>query len=155
MLRENQCGSVRAVVVLTRCSLSGSWQTKAREFRTSIYLAFVDLRKAHDSMNREALWAVLQGRYLLPEKLIKILRVLHQGTKGAVRGYGKVSKGFDITTGVRQGDVLAPDMFNLFFDAVIEATSAEHPRSGVMMLYNLGNEMVGSRKKMRGGVSHS
>ena len=101
-------------------------------------------------MNREALWAVLQRRYLLLDKLIKILRALHWGTKGAVRAYGKVSKEFDITTGVRQGDVLAPDLFNLFFDAAIAAILAEHPKSGVKMLYNLGDELVGSRKKMRG-----
>ena len=73
-------------------------------------------------VNHEALCAVLQGRYLLPDKLTKILRALHQGAKGAVGAYGKVSKEFDITTDVRQGDVLAPDLFNLFFDAVIAAT---------------------------------
>ena len=58
---------------------------KARESNTSLYLAFVDLKKAYDSVSREALWMVLEKRYYLPGKLVHILKSLHEGTKGAVR----------------------------------------------------------------------
>ena len=51
--------------------------------------------------------------------LVRTLRMLHHGTREAVRAYGRVSEEFDIITGVRQGDVLAPRLFNLFFDAII------------------------------------
>ena len=40
---------------------------------------------------------------------------------------GKVSSKFDVTTGVRQGDVLAPVLFNLFLDAIIAVTLSAHP----------------------------
>ena len=123
----------------------------ARVFNTPLYLAFVDLRKAYDSVNRDTLWMVLQRRYHLPIKLVHILRALHKGTRGAVRAYGGVSGEFDVTMGVRQGDVLAPTLFNLFFDSVISATLARHPHCGIKILYNLGDELVGSRK-MRGSV---
>ena len=66
---------------------------KAREFNTTLYLAFVNLRKAYDSVNREALWLVLEGRYQVPIKLICILRALHQGTKGVVRALWKGVRG--------------------------------------------------------------
>ena len=95
---------------------------------------------------------VLRKKYNLPDELVRILRALHHGTSGAVRAYGRVSGEFDITTGVRQGDVLAPTLFNLFFDSVIAATLSQHPHSGVRMLYNLGDELVESRKKMRGSI---
>ena len=78
--------------------------------------------------------------------------MLHKGTRGVVRAYSRVSGEFEITTGVRQGDLLAPTLFNLFFDSVISATLACHPHCGVKMLYNLDDELVGSRKKMRGSV---
>ena len=71
------------------------------------------------TVNREALWTVLEKRYCLPTKLIRILKGLHQETTEAVRAYGKVSDVFLIKNVVRQGDVLAPILFNLFFDAVI------------------------------------
>ena len=54
--------------------------------------------------------------------MVQVIRALHQGTRGAVRAYGKVSEESDVTTGVRQGDVFAPTLFNPFFDAVITAT---------------------------------
>ena len=78
--------------------------------------------------------------------------MLHHGTRGAVRAFGRVSEEFDIITGVRQGDVLAPTLFNLFFDAIIVTALARHPHCGVKILYNLGDELVGSRKRMRGNV---
>ena len=87
---------------------------KAREFNTTLYLSFVDLRKVYYSVNRKALWMVLRKKYNLLDKLVRILRALHHGTSGAVRAYDRVSGEFDITTGVRQGDVLAPTLFNLF-----------------------------------------
>lgn len=74
---------------------------KARDFNTTLYLSFVYLHKAYDSVNREAFRLVLERRYQVPIKLIRILRALHQGTKGAVRAYGKVSEEFNINTGVK------------------------------------------------------
>ena len=68
------------------------------------------------------MWEVLVKKYLLPSKLACILRALHQGTNGAVRAHGKASDEFDVSTGVRQGCVLAPGLFNVFIDAVLAAT---------------------------------
>ena len=153
MLRENQCGFRRGRGCIDHIFTLRTLAEKAREFNTTLYLSFVDLRKAYDSVNREALWLVLERRYQVPRKLIRILRALHQGTKGAVRAYGKVSEEFSINTGVRQGDVLAPILFNLFLDAITAATLSQHAGSGVKMLFNRGDSLVGSRKKMREEVS--
>ena len=69
-----------------------------------------------------------------------------------MRAYGRVSEEFDISTGVRQGGVLAPTLFNLLFDAIIATAPAQHPHCGVKILYSLGDELVGSRTKTRGNV---
>ena len=53
----------------------------------------------------------------------------------------------------RQGDVLAPILFNLFLDAITAATLSQHAGSGVKMLFNRGDSSVGSMKKMREEVS--
>ena len=66
--------------------------------------------------------------------------------------YGRVSEDFGIITGIRQGDVLAPTLFNLFFDSVIASTLAQYPQFRIRMLYHLGDELVGSRKIMRGSA---
>ena len=122
---------------------------KAREFHSPLYLCFIDLKKAYDSVNRDALWATLRKRYGIPSKLVHILGSLHEGTKGVVRAYGKVSDEFPIMNGVRQGDILAPTLFNLFFDAVIDMAVSKHPGHGAKMWFNTDAVLVGSRKKMK------
>ena len=155
LLRENQCGFRKGRGCVDQIFNLRILAEKAREFHTPLFLSFVDLRKAYDSVNREALWSVLESKYQLPSKLIRILRALHHNTKGAIRAYGQTSKEFTISTGVRQGDVLAPVLFNLFFDAIIAATLARHPDVGFRVLYNIGDPLVGSRRKMKNQVTMS
>ena len=94
-------------------------------------------------------WSCRESFNFLASKLVRILRALHIDTKSAVRAYGRVSEEFEITTGFRQGDVLAPTLFNVFFDAVITSTLIRHPDCGVKLL---DDELVGSWRKMRGSV---
>ena len=92
---------------------------RAREFRSPLYACFIDLRKAYDSVNRNALWSVLKRCYHLPTKLISIIQALHENSTATVRAYGKTSQEFAVTTGVRRGCVLGLTLFDLFFDIVI------------------------------------
>ena len=152
LLRESQCVLRKGRGCIDQVFALRVLAEKARERNTPLYLSFVDLQKAYNSVTCEALWMVLQRKYHLPDKLIRILKALHLGTRGAVRAYGRVSEEFGITTGVRQGDVLATTLFNLFFESVIASTLAQYPHCGVRMLYHIGDELVGSRKIMRSSV---
>lgn len=51
-------------------------QEKCREQNQSLYMAFIDLTKAFDSVNRQALWLVL-AKIGSPNKYIQVLRLLH------------------------------------------------------------------------------
>ena len=55
---------------------------------------------------------------------------------------------FSIANGVRQGDVLAPTLFNLFFDSVICMALRKHPANGLTVLFNPAADLVGCRKLM-------
>ncbi len=52
-------------------------QEKCREQHQQLFFAFVDLTKAFDSVNREALWCLLR-RFGCPQKFINIVRILHE-----------------------------------------------------------------------------
>ena len=65
-----------------------------------------------------------------------MLKALHRNTRGAVRAYDKVSKEFFVKNGVRQGNFLAPTLFNFFFDTIIAIEMAWHPGCGLKVLYN-------------------
>ena len=56
MLRESQCGFRTGHGCVDQIITLRILAEKAREFNTSLYLAFVDLKKAYDLVNRKALW---------------------------------------------------------------------------------------------------
>ncbi|XP_019615797.1 PREDICTED: uncharacterized protein LOC109463421 [Branchiostoma belcheri] len=91
---------------------------KRREFRKYLFAAYVDLKQAFDSVDRQALWKIL--RILgVPGKLLNLLSLLYSDTVSCVRVNGLLSDNFDIISGVRQGCVLAPSIFNTAIDYVM------------------------------------
>ena len=79
---------------------------------------FIDPQKAYDSVDRELLWVVL-ARFGAPENMLIVIRQFHEGTRARVRtDDGEHSEWFDVTQGLRQGCVLSPLLFNIFFAAV-------------------------------------
>ena len=85
-----------------------------------------------------------------------IIRTLHNNTTAAVRSYGKISNPFPVSVGVKLGCVLAPTLFNLFFDAAIRlAITNYHPAAGLCLSYLLDADSVGNRKSLTSEVSVS
>jgi hypothetical protein len=96
---------------------------KRREFRQPLYAAYVDLKAAFDSIVREALYKLLKIAGI-PDKLILLFRGLYTDTISCVRCEGDTSGWFRIRSGVRQGCILAPDMFDVAMDRVVGRTVA-------------------------------
>ena len=82
------------------------------------------LRRSPESMysvDRELLWVVL-ARFGVPEKMLTNIRQFHEGMRARVRtDDGEQSEWFDVIQGLRQGCVLSPLFFNVFFAAAIHA----------------------------------
>ena len=89
-------------------------------------MAFVDLRKAYDSVPRESLWQILRV-YGVHAKLVELLEDLHKGTQVAVRMGGSMSERFDVRGGVQQGCVISPLLFNIYMDFVVKQALAQMP----------------------------
>ena len=99
---------------------------KEREFHQPLYACFIDLKKAYDSVHHDSLWHILKHIYHLPEKLLTIICALHEDCTAAVRTNGKTSDMFSITSGAHQGCVLAPTLFNFYFDTAIHMAMVVH-----------------------------
>ena len=52
---------------------------KVAEYQTPVYLCFIDLSKAYDSVDRTALVAVLRS-YRVPHQLVELIKELYTGT---------------------------------------------------------------------------
>ena len=83
-----------------------------------LYVLFVDLRKAFDSMPRSIMWRTL-ARLGVPDGLVRCVRDMHEGMKSRVKYRGHLSAAFDMGTGVRKGAVEAPTLWDLCYHYVV------------------------------------
>ena len=89
-----------------------------REFQKPLYVAYVYLKAAFDSVDRAALWKALCGAGL-PDFLVDLLRALDDGATSRARHGSKLSRSFLTTSGVQQGCVLAPALFCRTVDMIM------------------------------------
>ena len=121
---------------------------RAKEYNTSLYLSFIDLCKAYDSINRNALWKVLRHSYNLPSKIINIIKAFHEETQGVVRYEGQTSKEFPIRSGVKQSDILSPLLFNLYLNAITNSALENHKNIGAKIMYNIKAPLMNNKCKL-------
>jgi len=103
--------------IATLCNIA-QWR---QDFGHPTFAAFVDLRAAFDSLSRPALWLLLT-RLGIPDKIVRLFRVLYDNSVSCVRTGRTDSSWFKIEAGVRQGCVLAPDSFATGMDWLLERT---------------------------------
>ena len=93
-----------------------------RLYKRPLYLGYVDIKAAFDSVDRSALWAGLASLNL-PSPLGDLISELHNGTSSCVSINGELSNKFNSLSGVRQGCILAPSLFCLVMDIVLKASN--------------------------------
>ena len=78
-------------------------QMLARKKRIPLYVCFIDLTKAYDSVDRTLLWTVL-ARFGVPQIMISVICQFHDGMRACVRLDDRVcSRWFAVEQGLRQG----------------------------------------------------
>ncbi|BHF78981.1 hypothetical protein SprV_0602209800 [Sparganum proliferum] len=81
-------------------------------------VCFIDFAAAFDSVHRESLWRImaLDG---VPAKIIAMIKAHHRSTTARVLVRNNLSQPFGIRSGVRQGCVLSPILFNYAIDWIL------------------------------------
>ena len=115
---ESQCGFRAKRSTIDMIFTLRQLQEKCREQRQPLYIAFVDLTKAFDLVSRRGLFKLLE-KIGCPPKLLKLVISFHDGMQGTVQFDGSSSASFPILSGVKQGCVLAPTLFGIFFSLVL------------------------------------
>ena len=116
---ESQCGFRAKRSTIDMVFSLRQLQEKCREQQMPLYIAFIDLTKAFDLVSRDGLFKVLP-KIGCPPKLQSMIKSFLTDTPGAVQFNGSSSEPFEIRSGVKQGCVLAPTLFGIFFGLLLK-----------------------------------
>ena len=90
---------------------------KCREFNKDVWQIFVDFKSAYDCIKRSALWRIMHD-FQIPSKLINLVKACYRNSRACVQvGKGRTEE-FDVKSGLRQGCLLSPLLFNLVLEKV-------------------------------------
>ena len=119
LLPEEQCGFRPNRSTTDMMFVVRRLQEIGRKAGVSLFMCFIDLQRAYDTVDRTLLWQVLT-RIGVPPQMMAVIRQFHDGMRACVRpDDGVCSDWFEVEQGLRQGCVLSPLLFNIFFAAVL------------------------------------
>ena len=90
----------------------------------ALYLGFIDIQKAFDSVQRGRVWQSLQQRGV-PAKLRGNIQCIYRRTRNYVRRDNAQSEEFVTEGGLRQGGVLSPALFIIIMDDILKEVKSK------------------------------
>ena len=96
LIPESQCGFRKDRGTIDMIFTARQLQEKCQEQNVALYMTFVDLTKAFDTVSRDGLW--------------KIIAKYHDGMQARFQNDGEYSEPFPVTNGVKLGCVMAPNI---------------------------------------------
>ena len=100
-----------------------------------LYVAFIDFKKAFDSVNHERLFSIINDEGV-SGKLFITLRAMYKSLVSCIRLDNELSEYFDCPIGVRQGCVISPTLFSMFINQLANHMN-DNGVHGVQLLPNL------------------
>jgi hypothetical protein len=95
-----------------------------------LYTAFIDFRKAYDSVHRDILWKAISGMGV-HGFMLDTLKHMYSNICMQVRLQGRLGDPFTADMGVKQGDPLSPLLFGLFIDRFESFVHSTCPDIGI------------------------
>ena len=146
IIPESQCGFRANRGTTDMVFVLRQLQEKCREQNMGLYATFIDLTKAFDTVSRTGLWLILE-RLGCPPKFQQMVIKLHENQRGQVRLNGDLSEPFPISNGVKQGCVMAPTLFSIFFTMMLKQATADlDDDKGVYVRYRLHGSLFNLRR---------
>ena len=98
LLPENQCGFRGGRGTVDMIFVARQLQEKCQEQYDDLFITFIDLTKAFDTVCRDGLWQIMK-KFGCPRKLTTLVRQLHDGMRATVLDSGDTSDSFPVTNG--------------------------------------------------------
>ena len=136
LLPESQCGFRKDGGTIDMIFTARQLQEKCQEQNVDLYMTFVDLTKAFDTVSREGLWKIM-AKFGCPAKFIAMVRQFHDDMLAKVQKDGEFSDPFPVTNGVKQGCVLVSTLFSMMFSAM-PLDAFQDSDNGIPVRYRFG-----------------
>ena len=121
-LREQQAGFRRNRSCTDQIASLRIIVEQSTEWNSTLYISFIDYKKAFDSVDREILWKLLR-HYRVPDKIISLIRCTYKDMSCKIAHAGQLSESFAVKTRVCQGCLLSPFLFLLVIDWIMKTTT--------------------------------
>ena len=132
LIGEEQCGFRSGRGCVDQVFVMKQMSEKFVDKNKSLYVAYMDLEKDYDRVDREAMWRVL-CMYGINGQLLKAVQSLYEKSEACVRVCREEGEWFEVGVGLRQGCVMSPWLFNLFMDAVMKEVREKAGDVGVTL----------------------
>ena len=119
-------------------------QEKCIEQRVPLYQVFVDLTKAFDTVNRDALWTILR-KIGCPPTFVNLVKQLYRNMKARFAFNGTLSQEIAVDNGVKQGDILAPTLFSIYF-AMLLSHAFKDSGAGMAVKFKTSGKVFNLRR---------
>ena len=116
---KSQCGFRAGRSTIDMVFSLKQQQEKCREQHKLLYIAFIDLTKTFDFVSRDRLFKTLK-KIGCQSTLLSKISYFHENTLSTIHFDCTSSQPFTITSGVKQGCVLAPTLFGIFFSTPLQ-----------------------------------
>lgn len=93
------------------------------------FCAFVDFKKAFDWVPRDLLLYKLSSSFHVHGRLFNTLSTIYESSTAQIRVNGALSDPFNVSSGVKQGDIISPILFSMYLNDL--ATGIKELNCGV------------------------
>ena len=132
ILTEAQAGFRAGYSTTDHIFTLDSFITKAFLEKKYLYCAFIDMKKAFNSIFRQGLWFKLNLKGL-NGKLLRIVQSMYSKIKCCVRGRKGLTQFFLTLIGVQQGAILSPYLFALYLNDLPGIINRQNPEGGIQV----------------------
>ena len=118
LIPESHCGFRKDRGTIDMIFTARQLQEKCQEQNVDLYMTFLDLTKAFDTVSHDGLSKIM-AKFGCPPRYIAMVRQFHDGMQARVQNDGEYSEPFPVPNGVKRGCVIALTLFRIMFSALV------------------------------------